>query len=104
MLRALHRALPCPRWLGLPALVPLRVAFTFLCVMLGWVLFRARSLGDAGVVLGRLFAPSAGLELAPATMGVLAGVVAIVFAAHLAARFADVEALARRAPAPPASG
>ena len=104
MLLALHRALPWPRWLGLPALAPLRVAFTFLCVMLGWVLFRARSLGDAGVVLGRLFAPSPGLELAPATVGALAGVVAIVFAAHLAARFADVEALARRGPAPLAAG
>ena len=60
LLLALHRALPWPRWLGAPALAPLRVAFTFLCVMLGWVLFRARSLGDAGVVLGRLFAPTRG--------------------------------------------
>ena len=72
--------------------------------MLGWVLFRAHGLGDAGVVLAHLFAPTSGLELAPATLGVLAGVVGLVFAAHLVARFADVEALARRAPAPLAAG
>jgi alginate O-acetyltransferase complex protein AlgI len=104
LLLALHRALPWPGWLGHPALAPARAAFTFLCVCLGWVLFRARSFGDAATVYARLFTPSAGISLTPEVRAVFLGVVAVVLAAHLIARFADVEALARRLPVPLAAG
>jgi alginate O-acetyltransferase complex protein AlgI len=104
VLLALHRALPWPRWLGHPALAPLRAGFTFLCVCLGWVLFRARSFGDAAVVYARLFAPTDGIRLAPEVLAVFGGLLAVVLAAHLVARFGDVDALARRLPVPVAAG
>jgi alginate O-acetyltransferase complex protein AlgI len=103
-LLALHRALPWPRWLGRTELVPARAAVTFLCVCLGWVLFRAHGLGDAGVIYARLFAPSDGITLAPSVLRVFAAVAAVVLCAHLVGRFADVESLARRLPAPLAAG
>ena len=103
-LLALHRALPWPRWLEHPAFAPARAGFTFLCVCLGWVLFRARSLADASVVYSRLLSPSDGIALAPGVLAVFAGVVAVMLAAHLVARFNDVDALARRLPVPLAAG
>jgi len=99
-LLALHRALPWPRFLELPAFAPARAAFTFLCVCLGWVLFRARSLADAGTVYAGLFSPTGGYALAPQVVAVFAALFAVVLAAHLVARFADVEALVRRLPVP----
>jgi len=102
-LLAIHRAVPWPRWLGAPALAPARAGFTFLCVCLGWVLFRARSLADAGTVYARLFAPTDGLALAPSVVAVFAAIFAVVLAAHLWARLGDVEAFVRRLPAPAAA-
>ena len=99
-LLALHRALPWPRFLELPAFAPARAAFTFLCVCLGWVLFRARSLADAGIVYAGLFRPTAGHALAPGVAAAFAGLFAVVLAAHLIARFADIEALVQRLPVP----
>ncbi len=99
-LLAIHRAVPWPSWLGHWALVPVRAAFTFLCVCLGWVLFRAQSLSDAGVVYSRMFTPAAGISLEPSVVAVFAALLAVVFAAHVVARFWNVESLVRRAPAP----
>ena len=99
-LLAVHRALPWPRWLDHPALAPARAGFTFLCVCLGWVLFRARSLADAGTIYARLFAPASGISLPPEVAAVFAAVLMVVLAAHLVGRFADVDALARRMPVP----
>ena len=78
-------------------------AVTFLCVCLGWVLFRARSFSDAATVYARLFSPADGLSLPPQVLAVFAGLVAVVLAAHLWARFSDVDALARRLPVPVAA-
>ena len=103
-LLALHRALPWPRFLERAAFAPARAGFTFLCVCLGWVLFRARSLSDAGTVYAGLFTPTGGHALAPSVLAVFAGLFAVVLAAHHVARFADVESLVRRLPAPVAAG
>ena len=103
-LLALHRALPWPRFLERAAFAPARAGFTFLCVCLGWVLFRARSLSDAGTVYAGLFTPTGGHALAPSVLAVFAGLFAVVLAAHLVARFADVKSLVRRLPAPVAAG
>ncbi|MFI5317521.1 MAG: MBOAT family O-acyltransferase [Myxococcota bacterium] len=104
ILLALHRALPWPQWLERRAFAPVRAAFTFLCVCLGWVLFRAHSFADAAVVYARLLSPADGVSLTPGVSAVFAGVVALVLAAHLVARFTDVDALARRLPVPVAAG
>ena len=102
-LLALHRALPWPRWLDAPAFAPLRAGVTFACVCLGWVLFRAHSLADAGTIYARLLAPSEGVALSPEVTFAFALVLAVVLAAHLLGRFADVDALARRLPVPVAA-
>jgi alginate O-acetyltransferase complex protein AlgI len=104
LLLALHRALPWPRWLDRPLFAPARAATTFLFVCLGWVLFRARSLGDAGTVYARLFQPSAGVSLTPEVTLAFALLLGVVLAAHLVGRFVDVDALARRLPVPVAAG
>jgi alginate O-acetyltransferase complex protein AlgI len=103
ILLAIHRALPWPRWLDAPAFVPLRVGVTFLCVCLGWVLFRARTFADAITVYGGLFAPTGGIALPSEVTAVFAGLLAVVIAAHLVGRLCDVDAWARRLPVPVAA-
>lgn len=39
-----------------------KVAITFLLVLIGWVLFRCESVGEIGVVFGRMFASSDGVD------------------------------------------
>ena len=99
-LLALHRALPWPRWLDQPLFAPLRAGVTFVAVCLGWVLFRAHSLADAGTIYARLLAPAAGISLTPAVAGTFALLSGVVLVAHVVGRFTDVDALARRLPVP----
>jgi D-alanyl-lipoteichoic acid acyltransferase DltB (MBOAT superfamily) len=59
------------RLLGLRLLVPARVGLTLVCVMVGWVFFRAATLPDTGVILGQMFSGawlSAPLALTPAAL------------------------------------
>jgi hypothetical protein len=69
-------------------------------VCLGWVLFRAHGLRDAGTIYARLFAPAAGISLPPEVSAAFGVLLAVVLAAHFVGRFADVDALARRLPVP----
>ena len=100
MLLALHRAIPWPAWTGRPSLRPFRVALTFLLVCVGWVFFRAASLGLAATMLARMFAPAAGLGLAPGVSALVAAILGTVLVAHLVGTFADVPRLVRAVPAP----
>ena len=100
MLLALHRAIPWPAWTGRPSLRPLRVALTFFLVCVGWVFFRAASLGLAATMLARMFAPAAGLGLAPGVSALVAAILGTVLVAHLVGTFADVPRLVRAVPAP----
>lgn len=96
VLLALHRALPAA-----PALLrPLRVPATFLLVAVGWVFFRATSLGDAVALLGRLAWPTAGAALAPATVALVLGCLALTLAGHLLGERVDLARVERRLPAP----
>ena len=55
------RPIPTPnRWLA-----PLRVTFTFALVALGWILFRARTLAEAGVILNQIVLKGGGTSLCP---------------------------------------
>jgi len=100
MLLALHRAIPWPAWTGRPSLRPFRVALTFFLVCVGWVFFRAASLGFAATMLARMFAPAAGLGLAPGVSALVAAILGTVLVAHLVGTFADVPRLVRAVPAP----
>jgi alginate O-acetyltransferase complex protein AlgI len=95
-----HRFVPRPRWLGDPRWRPACVAATFLTVALSWTFFRAQSLGDALTVLGRLFRPTGGLELAPPDVLVVLVVVLAVFGEHLLGTLVNVKRAERRLPAP----
>ena len=100
VLLILHRAIPWPGWTGSAALRPARVALTFFLVCVGWVFFRAASLSGAWTILGRMVAPTAGIELTPEVGALVVALLGIVFAAHLVGTFADVPRIVRRLPAP----
>jgi|SRR5581483_2879401 len=99
-LLVVHRAIPWPAWTGRRALRPVRVVLTFGLVCVGWVFFRAPSLGGAGTMLAQMFVPTPGLTLAPAVTALVAVILGTVLVAHLVGTFADVPWLVRALPAP----
>jgi len=100
ILLILHRAIPWPAWTGREALRPVRIALTFLLVCVGWVFFRAESLAGSWTILGRMAAPTAGIELTPQVGALVIALLGVVFVAHLVGTFADVPRLVRLLPAP----
>src|SRR5262249_13864232 len=99
-LLALHRAIPWPQWTGRRMLHPARVAVTFVLVCIGWVLFRAESLGAACTILGRMATPSTGISLSPHVALLTAAILGVVLAAHVIGTFADVPRFVRALPVP----
>jgi alginate O-acetyltransferase complex protein AlgI len=93
-----HRLLPKPRWLGAAVTRPVAVALTFLCVCVGWVLFRCQTLSAAGIVLGRMFAPTAGTELNLFDVRVVIAALAVVFVGHWAGTGVKLAQAGRRLP------
>ena len=77
----------------------LRIALTFACVSLAWVLFRSADLSAAAAVYRRAFAGEAGLPIpvAPRILWVLAGAVAL---AHAAGRSGLWSYALRKVPGP----
>lgn len=82
------------------ALKPIRIAFTFLCVCIGWVLFRAQSMGDAWLVLRRMFVPTEGQMFASAEVAIALAAWTAVLLGHLVSSYADIRWALRRLPAP----
>jgi alginate O-acetyltransferase complex protein AlgI len=99
LLLALHRALPRPAWWTRPIFRPLAVAFTFLCVCVGWVFFRAQTFNDAAIVLGAMFRPVAGTAADPTLAGVAMSLLLLVLLCHLIGTFVNLRHLERRLPA-----
>jgi alginate O-acetyltransferase complex protein AlgI len=77
----------------------LRIALTFLCVSLGWVLFRATTYDAARVMFHRLFIPTIGLQN-PISAMTLWSTVAVVAAAHAVGRPGVWRRVQPRLPAP----
>jgi alginate O-acetyltransferase complex protein AlgI len=98
LLLALHRAIPWPRFLGNPMFRPVCVAATLLAVCVGWVFFRAATLGQAGTILQHVFVPTGGLRM-PLHSNGLWYTLALVVLAHLAGRFGAWRRLQERLPA-----
>jgi len=96
-LLALHRLVERT---GVRVPAPLGVVATFLSVSLGWVLFRCATLTVAMEMLARLVVPHPGLTLRPAALVGLGVILAFVALCHAVYRTVDLEALARRLPAP----
>ena len=99
LLLAIHRAVPWPAWLAHRALKPVKIAFTFLLVAIGWVFFRAQSFADAGTILTRMFVPTRAISLDASVNAVLVGIWGVVLAAHLVGSSANLGRFWNRIPA-----
>jgi alginate O-acetyltransferase complex protein AlgI len=100
LLLAIHRAVPWPSWFGTAVLRPLGVLATFVLVSVGWVLFRAVSLGEAGVILSRMAWPTEGAQLGRASAAVVLLCLAVTLAGHLLGSRVDMLRFERRVPSP----
>jgi alginate O-acetyltransferase complex protein AlgI len=100
VLLAVHRAVAWPTWLGAALLRPLCVLATFLAVCVGWVFFRAASLAEAGVILGRMAWPTEGVELSRTAAAIVLLCLAVTLAGHLLGSRINVIRFERRLPAP----
>ncbi len=100
LLLAIHRIIPWPAWLAHRALIPVRIATTFFFVCIGWVLFRAQTFSDAGLIIHRLLVPTDGEWLDATASASFFAIVAVVVLAHAVRRFVDVERVIRSWPAP----
>jgi alginate O-acetyltransferase complex protein AlgI len=98
LLLTAHRIVPLPRWLAKPWARPLAVAGTFVCVCVGWAIFRCQTLSQGFVFLGRMFWPGKGLGLEPQAALTVVGIVFVVFLGHLAGTFWDWRRLQTRVP------
>jgi alginate O-acetyltransferase complex protein AlgI len=77
----------------------LRWSLTLLCVLIGWVFFRAQTFGAAWEVLSRMFVPSAGLRC-PLHDGGLWYTVALLAVCHAIGHYGLWPWLQKRLPAP----
>ena len=79
---------------------PIRIAFTFLCVCIGWVLFRAQSMTDAWLILHRMFTPADGQMFASAEITIAMAAWSAVLLGHLVSSYLDMHSALRWLPAP----
>ncbi|MBI2179324.1 MAG: MBOAT family protein [Deltaproteobacteria bacterium] len=79
---------------------PVRIAFTFLCVCIGWVLFRAESMTDAWLILRRMFTLSEGQTFETAEVAIALAAWTAVILGHLVSSYIDMRSALRWLPAP----
>jgi D-alanyl-lipoteichoic acid acyltransferase DltB (MBOAT superfamily) len=79
---------------------PVKIAFTFFCVSLGWVLFRAQSAADARLIFQRLFSPTDGQMYGSAEVAIAVAAWIAVIGAHIFSSHVEIAAALRRLPAP----
>jgi alginate O-acetyltransferase complex protein AlgI len=100
LLLAAHRAVPWPQWSGRGALRSLAVLATFLLVCGGWVLFRATTLDQAALILGRMTWPAEGAGLSGPLTTLVLVCLAVILAEHGFGSGVNVLRFERRLPAP----
>ncbi|MCC6424549.1 MAG: MBOAT family protein [Phycisphaerales bacterium] len=81
-------------------LVPLSVAFTFLCTCVGWVLFRAQTFSDAWLIIKRMFKPFEGKALTANEVRITLTALGVLLVAHLIGTFVNIKKIERRLAAP----
>jgi D-alanyl-lipoteichoic acid acyltransferase DltB (MBOAT superfamily) len=100
-LLSIHRAIaqgsrPPQAWLR-----PLHMVSTFLCVCIGWVLFRAQNMSDVWVILQRMFLPTEGQSFASADNAIaLAAWAAVILGHIIGVYYKDPGPVLQRLPAP----
>jgi alginate O-acetyltransferase complex protein AlgI len=77
-----------------------KIAFTFLCVCIGWVLFRAESLNHVGVILHRMVILTEGQNFGSAEISIALAAWIAVILGHLAGSHVHINSLVQRVPAP----
>lgn len=100
ILLSLERAFPYPAWTnrGLPRIG--RIAWTFMLLCIGVVIFRNASLTNAWLMLGRMFHPLAGASLSPGALLIALAIVGCIFAGHLIGSLRMSRKLELSVPAP----
>jgi alginate O-acetyltransferase complex protein AlgI len=79
---------------------PIKIAFTFLCVCVGWVLFRAESLNHIGIILRRMVIITEGQNLGGDDLAVAFAAWLAVALGHLFGSIVPINRLVYRLPAP----
>jgi alginate O-acetyltransferase complex protein AlgI len=79
---------------------PPAIAVTFFCVCVGWVFFRAESIGQALTILQRMLTPSGGQRFDSASLAVALAAWLAVILGHSITLNVDLPLLFRRLPAP----
>lgn len=87
------------RWMQSPPGMLSSMALTFLCVSLGWVLFRATTFSAAAMFFERMFVPHFGMDFPFAKQSLLV-LTAVLVVCHLVAGSGLWKKLAERMPAP----
>lgn len=87
------------RWLQSSPGMLGRMALTFFCVSLGWVLFRATTFTAAATFIERLFVPNFGMDL-PYSKQSLLVLTGVLMSCHLLAGTGWWKKLSERVPAP----
>jgi len=100
VLLSFHRALAPVSQRFRTGFQPMKIAFTFFCVSLGWVLFRAHSAADAWLIFQRLFSPTGGQMYGSAEVAVALAAWTAVTAAHLFSSYFEISSALRRLPTP----
>ncbi|HSI11037.1 MAG TPA: MBOAT family O-acyltransferase [Chthoniobacter sp.] len=95
---SLERALPLPAVLARRSLLPLRIAWTFLLLCAGLVIFRAHALSDAWLMWRRAVSTSEGQHLPQELVALGLVALALVFAGHLFGHFGDAKRWLERIP------
>ncbi len=80
---SLERALPLPRALARWPFRPLRIAWTFLLLCAGLVIFRSPRISDAWLILQKAVSAADGQTLPPELIQIAFVILALVFAGHL---------------------
>jgi alginate O-acetyltransferase complex protein AlgI len=100
VLLAGHRAFAPPSRSSEGPFKPVRIALTFFCVCVGWILFRAESLNDVSVFLLRMFVPTDGKAFGSAEVAIALAAWSAVALGHLISSYVELRPLLCRMPAP----
>jgi alginate O-acetyltransferase complex protein AlgI len=96
ILLSIERAFPLPAAFNAPFFHPLKVARTFLLLLIGVVIFRAHAISDAWLILQHMARPVSGNALSPDLVYLGLVVLVVVFAGHALGTVRSLPRLARR--------
>ena len=99
-LLAIHRAFTSRSQQAADLFKPVKIACTFFCVSIGWVLFRAESLNDVGILLQRMLIPTGGQMFGSAEVAIALAAWTAVVLGHLVASYLDMRSFLRQLPVP----